>query len=224
MKLRLCENSKVAILINFGVNNQALCGGSVISNAAILTAAHCSDARTTSFVLIFGAHNMRVQEANQQRRTVATSGWTGHPQYSQLTLANDVAVIRFVGSPVTLNNFVRVIPLASGSELFTNEVVTVSGFGRFSDSSQATSDVLRFTRKTVITNVACQIRFPVMVIASTLCAIGDDQRNNAVCNGDSGGPLTVVRNGQPLQVGVVSFGSANGCELGLPDGYARVTR
>jgi secreted trypsin-like serine protease len=34
-------------------------------------------------------------------------------------------------------------------------------------------------------------------------------------SGDSGGPLTIVgNNGQKVQVGIVSFGSAAGCEKG----------
>lgn len=39
----------------------------------------------------------------------------------------------------------------------------------------------------------------------------------------SGGPLTIRDNGQSVQVGVVSFGSPQGCERGFPDGYARVS-
>lgn len=124
---------------------------------------------------------MRVNEANQQRRTVAASGWIGHPEYRQTTLANDIAVIRFPSAPITLNQFVQVIALASDdSNVWVDEPVHVSGFGRFSDDSPNSSDVLRFTVKNVITNLACRIRFPTFVIASTICAIGDDQINNAV--------------------------------------------
>ena len=122
-----------------------------------------------------------------------------------------------------MNAFVQAIELASGSELFVGEEVYVSGFGRFSDSNQAASDVLRFTRKNVITNTACSLRFPFLIQTSTICAIGDSEINNAVCNGDSGGPLAVRRQGRSVQVGVVSFGSPLGCERGVPDGYARVT-
>lgn len=167
---------------------------------------------------------MRMTEINQQRKIVAASGWIGHPNYNSLTLANDVAVIRFPSDPFNLNQFVQVIALAQDdSELFVNEVVHVSGFGRYSDDSPNSSDVLRFTIKTVITNLSCRIRFPLLVQPSTICAIGDDEVNNAVCNGDSGGPLAARVNGKSLQVGIVSFGSPLGCERGVPDGYARVS-
>lgn len=201
-----------------------MCGGSVISNTAILTAAHCSDATATTFEIIFGAINRLVQEPNQQRRFVPASGWVEHPDYNRLNLANDIAVINFRNDPVVLNNYVQVIDLASDdSELFVGEEVHVSGFGRFSDSLPEASDVLRWTIKNIVTNLSCRIRFPTLVQPSTICAIGTEDINNAVCNGDSGGPLAARRNGRSLQVGVVSFGSPFGCERGVPDGYARVS-
>jgi chymotrypsin len=175
------QKFKVALLTTFGAAGTGLCGGSVISSSAILTAAHCSDSRTTSFQIIFGAVNMRINEVNQQRRTVAVSGWIGHPEYRQNSLHNDIAVIRFPAEPIAINQFVQPIALASDtSNLLVGETVHVSGFGRYSDDSQNSSDVLRFTIKNIVTNLSCRIRFPTLVIDSTICAIGDDQINNAV--------------------------------------------
>jgi len=214
---------QVAILIQ-RAGGTGLCGGSVISSTSVLTAAHCSDTRTTQFTIIFGAINRTVQEPNQQRRVVPSSGWIGHPSYNARTLVNDIAVINFANNPVTLNQFVQAVALASGTELFTGEAAHVSGFGRFDDNLNQSSDILRFTIKNVITNALCAQSYGSgMVVASTLCAVGDPTRRNAVCHGDSGGPLAVRRQGQSVQVGVVSFGSARGCVTGIPDGYARIT-
>lgn len=189
-----------------------LCGGSVLSTTAILTAAHCGAITAPQYEIIFGAINRLLAEPSQQRRIVTSAGWIQHPSYNPNTLANDIAVIRFPANPITLNTFVQTIDLASDdNELFVDALVYVSGFGRFSDSNNAASDVLRFTTKTVITNLACRLRFPGLVQPTTICAIGDPDFNNAVCNGDSGGPLTVQQsNGRSLQVGVVSFGSPLG--------------
>lgn len=41
--------------------------------------------------------------------------------------------------------------------------------------------------------------------------------------GDSGGPLTVYRDGKLVLIGVVSYGALAGCELGYPTGFARMT-
>ena len=41
--------------------------------------------------------------------------------------------------------------------------------------------------------------------------------------GDSGGPLSYINNGVYNQVGIVSFGSSNGCEIEVPAAFARVS-
>lgn len=210
------KSIEVALLTTFGTAGTGLCGGSVISDHAILTAAHCSDARATQFRIIAGAVNRVQDEPTQQIRLVAPSGWIQHPQYNQNNLANDIAVIIWNGNPFTLNTAVQIVQLSSDrANTHAGSEVYVSGFGRFSDSESAASDVLRFTRKTVITNTACRVRFPFLIQESTICAIGDSAINNSVCNGDSGGPLTIRdAGGRSVQVGVVSFGSPLGCERG----------
>jgi secreted trypsin-like serine protease len=44
-----------------------------------------------------------------------------------------------------------------------------------------------------------------------------------VLQGDSGGPLVFQLNGVYHQVGIVSFGSAAGCQLGYPVAFTRVS-
>lgn len=87
--------------------------------------------------------------------------------------------------------------------------------------STATSPVVRFVSLPVMTNAQCALTFPGTVIASNICGAGANGRS--ACNGDSGGPFNVIRNGQSVQVGVVSFGLAAGCEVGGPSVFARVT-
>jgi hypothetical protein len=50
--------------------------------------------------------------------------------------------------------------------------------------------------------------------------IGAGWSNHTACNGDSGGPLTVDRNGVRIQVGVASF-ATTGCDE--PAGYAELS-
>lgn len=44
----------------------------------------------------------------------------------------------------------------------------------------------------------------------------------SACSGDSGGPLTIQRRGGSMQIGVVSFGLALGCERAWPSVFVRV--
>jgi secreted trypsin-like serine protease len=172
--------------------------------------AHCTSTGVTGYLLIAGAYNRVQIEPHQQRRQVSAAAFISHPEYGPVRLVNDIAVIR-VAEAFTFNTFVQPIILASDpSELHVGASVQVSGFGRYSDSHTRTSEVVLFTVKTVISNAQCSSTFPVLVVASTICAIGEETVNNAVCNGDSGGPLSIIRNNESYQVGVVSFGSPLG--------------
>lgn len=173
-----------------------------------------------SHELIFGAVNRLIEEPNQQRITVQDSDWILHPDYASFN--NDVAVIRFRGNPVTLNQYVQTVSLASdNSELFTGQEVYVSGFGFYEPSRF--SEVLKYTVKNVISNQLCSIYAPGLVRETNICAVGDSDVNNSVCTGDFGGPLTIRRDGISLLVGVISFGTGGCGNAGSPDGYSRVT-
>ena len=194
---------QIALLSEF-LTGTGLCGGSVLTNNYILTAAHCVVSGATTLArggtAIMGAHNRNVNEPSQQRIRFSTGGIIRHPQYSTTNIRNDIAVVR-LDAPIVFN--------------------TVSGFGRTSDGSSATSAVVRFTRNPVMTNADCIARWNTALIQpQNVCLSGEGGRSS--CNGDSGGPLT-VQDGGSLQIGIVSFGSAAGCSIGMPSVYARVS-
>lgn len=83
------------------------------------------------------------------------------------------------------------------------------------------AQTLRFVRLPIITNLACRTRFPTIITDQHICADGG---NGGPCNGDSGGPFSVVEaDGITTQVGIVSFGLGFGCERNWPSAYVRVT-
>uniref|UniRef100_A0A182UV56 Peptidase S1 domain-containing protein n=1 Tax=Anopheles merus TaxID=30066 RepID=A0A182UV56_ANOME len=89
------------------------------------------------------------------------------------------------------------------------------------DASSATSAVVRFTTNPVMTNTDCIARWgTTMVQNQNVCLSGAGGRS--ACNGDSGGALA-VQSGGTMQIGVVSFVSVNGCAVGMPSVYARVS-
>jgi len=212
---------QVACLMTFG-GGTGLCGGSVIGPRTILTAAHCPIG-SSSTQIIKGAHQFNIVEANQQRQTVTNAGtnYRLHAGYNPANLNNDIAIL-IMPVAATYNAFVQASIIPHGNpNLFAGVTATVSGWGRTSDASQAVSALLRSVTAPVITNAACAAVYGGIVIASTICIATTGGRGT--CNGDSGGPLTVVDGGSLIQIGVVSFGAAAGCEVGLPAGFARTT-
>lgn len=152
------------------------------------------------------------------------AGYRLHAGYNRQNLNNDIAIL-ILPTAAVLNQWVQLARLPTGAQLndrFVGATATSSGWGRIADGG-GTSAVLRSVTNPVITNDVCTATFGGIIIESTLCisTIG----GRGTCNGDSGGPLTVVvpGGGLPLQIGVVSFGAAAGCEVGFPAGFARVT-
>jgi secreted trypsin-like serine protease len=158
-----------------------LCGGSIISPSRALTAAHCTSQGVTNYLIIAGAHDRTRIEEEQQRVRVPASEFISHPNYGPLLLRNDVAVIR-INPEFRYSARIQPVFLTSdASDLHVGTLATVSGFGIHDTETGLTSNIVRFTRKTIITNAQCQQSFSVLtVIDSTICALGTTGVNNAV--------------------------------------------
>ncbi|KAJ8719671.1 hypothetical protein PYW08_011846 [Mythimna loreyi] len=128
-------------------------------------------------------------------------------------------------SPESSTTSHGVIALPSGAQLnenFAGENAIASGFGLTNDGgSISTNQRLSHVTLPVITNAVCSAPFPIIIQSSNICTSGAGGRST--CQGDSGGPLTVNRGGRPILIGVTSFGSARGCQVGFPAAFARVT-
>ncbi|XP_040160552.1 chymotrypsin BI-like [Anopheles arabiensis] len=216
---------QIALVSEFVITS-GLCGGSVLTNNFILTAAHCvvgtAGILASGGTAIIGAHNRNTAEASQQRIRFSGPGVIPHPFYASSNLRNDIALVR-LDAPIVFNDRVQPVrlPARSDTRQFGGFLGTVSGFGRTSDASTATSDVVMFTTNPVMTNADCIAQWnSALIEPQQVCLSGEGGRS--ACNGDSGGPLA-VQDGGSLQIGVVSFGSAGGCSIGMPSVYARVS-
>ncbi|XP_055534399.1 brachyurin-like [Wyeomyia smithii] len=209
----------------FDGGSGGLCGGTVLTENFVLTAAHCvqmSGSVATHGTVVLGAHNRQLEEATQQR--IDFGSINVHPSYIASLLRNDIATVR-LASPAVFNDVVQPIdlPAVSDARTFAGMTGIISGFGRTSDETGSpASDVVMYTSNAILTNADCQAAWnAVLIQAQNICLSGDGGRS--VCNGDSGGPLAVREDGRSLQVGIASFVHASGCASGFPAGFVRVS-
>lgn len=156
-----------------------------------------------------------MRENQQGSRTIVSRNFRNHPNYNPKTLVNDIALIK-LPSAITFNQYINKIRLPMQANSYVGVTAVASGYGKTSDTTS--TDNLMYVNERVISNADCQKVFQIR--NSNICAQGRQGSSpQAICNGDSGGPLAISNYGQ---IGLVSF-STESCMRGSPDVYTRIS-
>nr|P23605.1 RecName: Full=Achelase-2; AltName: Full=Achelase II [Lonomia achelous]AAB19940.1 achelase II=fibrinolytic proteinase [Lonomia achelous=Saturnid caterpillar, Peptide, 214 aa] [Lonomia achelous] len=183
--------------------NRQACGGTILNNRSVLTAAHCpfGDA-ASSWSFRVGSTN-----ANSGGTVHSLSTFIIHPSYNRWTLDNDIAIMRTASNINFINNAVRPGSIAGANyNLADNQVVWAAGWGTTSPGGSLARFPgvnARHVQIWTVNQATCRTRYASIghtVTDNMLCSGWLDVGGRDQCQGDSGGPL--YHNG--VVVGVVS--------------------
>ncbi|KAJ2824762.1 Suppressor of tumorigenicity 14 protein, partial [Coemansia erecta] len=188
-----------------------LCGGTLINNHAIVTAAHClynygSQAPVpASSVRIGYGSNSQSRETTVQARQVHL-----HPDFNPAETNNDIAVI-LIDQLTALNDSVRPATIFNGP-LPEGTALTAVGWGLTSatGTSGDLPDLLQQTGIVVGQRDACRQLVPDYESSDgpQICTQNSLKPGADTCQGDSGTGVFVTSNGKSFLAGLTSFGSA----------------
>uniref|UniRef100_A0A3Q0R343 Peptidase S1 domain-containing protein n=1 Tax=Amphilophus citrinellus TaxID=61819 RepID=A0A3Q0R343_AMPCI len=215
-----------AFIVTYGPNGFTQCGGSLITNQWVLTAAQCITSSNYRTEVHLGGYNQSALNPNEVTLKVADT--ICHPAYNYLTHGNDICLLK-LSAPVNFTDYIQPICLASKNSTFHNGTSSwVTGYTDY----YAHANVLQEANLPILGNNECSCYYQnyyyyyyyyyyswLPKITENITCTQSKYEQKGPCYKDEGEPLMTKAGSVWVQSGIVSYSFCGGPSL-----YTRVSQ